>query len=65
MKNRTVTIALILVALCGVGAFGEDDLHRLVEEALARAGDNAVELRKALDEAPDDRKEGVRFLVAH
>ena len=45
MKNRTVTIALILVALCGVGAFGEDDLPRLVEEALARAG---VEVRATL-----------------
>lgn len=65
MKHRNLTITLIIVVLNGFHAFGEDDLSRLVEEAFARAGDNAVELRKALNDAADDRKEGVRFLVAH
>jgi len=44
---------------------GADDTSKLVESALKRAGDNAAELRKAIDKAPDDQKEGVRFLVAH
>ncbi len=62
MKNRTVTIALILVALCGVGAFGADDLSKPVASALARAGDNAVELRKALNDAEKDwRKKPILY----
>ncbi len=65
MKHRNLTIALIIVALNGFHAFGEDDLSKLVEEAFARASDNAVELRKALNDAPDDQKEGVRFLIAY
>ncbi len=65
MKHRNLTITLILIALSGFRAFGEDDLSKLVEEAFERAGDNAVQLRKAIDDAPDDQKEGVRFLLAY
>jgi hypothetical protein len=44
---------------------GADDLSKRVEVALKRAGDNAVQLRQALDKAPDEQKEGVRFLIAY
>jgi len=65
MKYRYLTIAFALVALSSIHAFGGEDLSKLVESALVRAGDNAVQLRKAIDDAPDDQKEGVRFLVAY
>ena len=42
-----------------------DALSKLVDSALKRAGDNAAELRQAIDKAPDDQKEGVRFLIAY
>lgn len=64
MKYRYLTIAFALVAL-SIHAFGVEDQSKLVESALVRAGDNAVQLRKAIDDAPDDQKEGVRFLVAY
>jgi hypothetical protein len=53
-----------LTTLLTAGA-GADDLSKLVESALGRAGKNASELRKAIDKAPDEQKEGVRFLVAY
>lgn len=65
MKHRYLTIASVLAVLSGTRLLGEDNLSRLVESALARAGENAGQLRKALDDAPEDQKEGVRFLVAH
>lgn len=65
MKPRYLTIALVLFALNGVRVLGDNQSSRLVESALARAGDNAVQLRDALDAAPADQKEGVRFLVAY
>ena len=65
MKHRYLTIAFVLVALNGVRVLGEDDLSKLVESALARAGDNADQLRRTLDDAPQDHKEGVRFLIAY
>ena len=63
--HRYLTIVFVLVGLSGVRVPGEDDLSKLVESAVARAGENAVQLRKALDDAPEDQKEGVRFLVAY
>ena len=65
MKHRYLAITFVFVAVSGVGVFGADGLSKPVESALVRAGDNAVELRKALNDAADDGKEGVRFLVAH
>jgi len=40
-------------------------LETLVESALARAGDNAKQLRKALEDAPKDQRDGLRFLIAY
>ena len=57
---------MVAVLLIGVGvASGSDDLSKLVDSALVRAGKNASELRGAIDKASGDQKEGVRFLVAH
>jgi predicted peptidase len=40
-------------------------MSSLVDSALERAGDNAGQLRKALDEAEERQRTGVRFLLAH
>lgn len=39
--------------------------HELLDQALMKAGDNAVELTKALNEAPEQQKEGIAFLIAY
>ena len=65
MRRRYLMIALALVAVCGAGVEAEDDLSSRVESALARANDNATQLRMALDDAPEEQREGVRFLVAY
>ncbi|MDL2281835.1 transglutaminase-like domain-containing protein [Parabacteroides sp. OttesenSCG-928-G06] len=39
--------------------------HALLDEAIVHAGENAVELKKALDEAPREQKEGMAFLIAY
>jgi len=48
-----------------VGSLRADDTSKLIDAALKRAGDNAAELRKAIDKAPGEQKEGVQFLIAH
>jgi len=58
-------IAFVFVALSGVRVLGGEDLSKQVDSALVRAGDNAAQIRQALDNTPDEQKEGVRFLVAY
>jgi len=65
VKQRYMTIVLVLVALGGVRVSSEDGLSRLVDSALARAGQNADRLRKALNDVPREHQEGLRFLVAY
>jgi len=67
--------ALLIAATCGcaeqpavvsnAAADADDNLSKLVDSALERAGDNAAQLRQAIDKAPGDQKEGVRFLIAY
>ena len=55
-----------MAALPGAaGVARGDDLSKLVDSALKRVGENAPQLRQAIDKAPDDQKEGVRFLIAY
>jgi len=65
MSHDYLAVALLLVVLAGTRASGTEDLSRRVETALQRAGENAAELRAALDAAPEEHKEGIRFLVAY
>jgi hypothetical protein len=41
------------------------EMAALVKESLAKAGDHAGEIQKALDEAPEEQKKGMAFLVAY
>jgi len=65
MRRRYLMIALALVAIGGAGVKAGDHLSTRVESALARANENAAQLRMALDDAPKEQQEGVRFLVAY
>ncbi|MDC0935955.1 transglutaminase domain-containing protein [Pirellulales bacterium] len=65
MNSRCVLAALVLVSMSAVRGLGSEEPSSLVESALARSGDNALQIRKALDEVPEDQQEGMRFLVAH
>jgi hypothetical protein len=58
-------VFLLLITLSQACTFGAEDLLPLVRTALERAGDNAAELRQALDEVPENHKEGMRFLIAY
>jgi hypothetical protein len=65
--KRAVAGALILSAasLAGCASHRADGLSPLIEAAVARAGDNASEIERALAEAPADERPGMRFLVAY
>lgn len=39
--------------------------HTLLDSALVKAGENAVELQKALTEAPTEQKEGMAFIISY
>ncbi len=62
---------LLFVALCCFACTGgkyagvPGKYHVLLDKALEKAGDNAVELQKALDNAPENQKEGMAFLIAY
>ena len=65
MRHRCLGVLFVVFVLSGAAALGAEDVSALVESALARSGDNVGELRKALDEATDEQKQGVQFLLAH
>jgi poly(3-hydroxybutyrate) depolymerase len=64
LKHHCLIIVAAMLIVAG-GASGSDGLSKLVDSALKRAGDNAAELRAAIDKAPGEQKEGVWFLIAH
>lgn len=42
-----------------------ENYHQHLDNALAKAGENATELQKALTEAPKEQKEGMAFLISY
>ena len=62
---------IFFVVLCAFAGSGNkypgvpERYHTLLNEALSKAGDNAVELNKALDSCDARYKEGVAFLIAY
>jgi predicted esterase len=60
-----LVIGLAVGMAGGCGANKRNDLTPLAEAAVAGAGDNAPQLRRALDEVPADQRPGMQFLVAH
>lgn len=43
----------------------DEEWSAKLEPALARAGNNVAQLRKALDEIPADQRQGMQFLIAY
>lgn len=64
MKYLILNIAL-MIAFMGQWSTASNSLSVAVELAMIQAGDNAAQLRKALDEVPDNQAEGMRFLIAY
>ncbi len=66
MKYVLWLLALSVCACTGSKYAGvPEKYHELLDQALMKAGDNAVELTKALNEAPEQQKEGIAFLIAY
>lgn len=71
MTQRQLAFVLLLaIGLLGFNACDQypgvpKTYHPLLEAALKKAGDNAPEMQKALDTAPNSQKEGMAFLIAH
>jgi len=62
---------LLFVDLCCFACTGgkyagvPEKYHVLLDKAFEKAGNNAVELEKALKDAPENQKEGMAFLIAY
>lgn len=67
MKKLTfLLLASVLMFSCAGKYPGiPESYHKLLDETLAKAGDNRAELEKALKETPKEQKEGMAFLVAY
>ena len=65
MKIGYVLLLVCLWACGGTYTGVPEKYHTLLDEALVKAGENRVELEKALREAPAEQKEGMAFLVAY
>ncbi|MGD9634426.1 MAG: transglutaminase domain-containing protein [Pirellulales bacterium] len=58
-------VLLVAVLLCGVAEAAETNSSPAIEKALAAAGKNGSELRRALVEVPAGERPGMEFLVAN
>lgn len=66
MKGVLLFLVVCLLACTGNKYAGvPEKYHTLLDEAMARAGENAKELNKALSESPVEEKEGMAFLIAY
>lgn len=74
MNSHTATLRvglrlaalLMLISVIGCAGPGKaDDLQVKIESAVALAGDNAPQIRRALAEVPAAQRAGMRFLVAY
>ena len=65
-KTLLLSLALGLTACTGGKYAGvPEKYHALLDEAMAKAGENVTELEQALKETPADQKEGMAFLIAY
>lgn len=65
MKYLLLILSVCLFACCGEYQGVPKKYHVLLDQAFAKAGDHAAELKKALDGAAGEQKEGVAFLIAY
>ena len=66
MKCVLLFLVACLFACSGSKYAGvPEKYHALLDQALAQAGENTGELKKALESAPAEQKEGMDFLIAY
>lgn len=66
MKNLLSLFILVCLFACAGNYQGvPEKYHKLLDQAFSKAGSNAIELKKALDGAPVEQKEGMAFLIAY
>ncbi len=65
MRYHYIATLLVMGIWLSTPAIAAEELSVSGELALVRAGENANQLRKALVDAADEQREGVRFLLAH
>lgn len=66
IKSVLVLLAFGLSA-CSSGRYAgvPKEYHALIDRTIATAGDNAKELKKALEEVPRNEREGMAFLISY
>lgn len=65
---RQLTILALMVVLFGCQSKYPgvpDSYHSLLDSALKRSGENAEELKKALNDSPKDQREGMAYLISY
>lgn len=65
MKYVLLFFVICCFACSGKYAGIPEKYHALLDQAMEKAGENAVELKKALTEAPGGQKEAVAFLISY
>lgn len=66
MRYLSLLLVVCLTACSGSKYQGVPEKYNtLLDQALAKAGNNAPELKKAIETVPDKQKEGMAFLIAY
>ena len=69
MRLRLLPLLFPILLLWGCGNSSythiPTEYHALLDKALARAGENALQLRKAIANVPEEQAEGLAFLIAY
>jgi hypothetical protein len=66
--NKLISLALIIFvfASCQSKYPGVPESYNMhLDSAFSKAGENSLELQKALTEAPEEQKEGMAFIISY
>lgn len=67
-RRKGIVVVMVVLLAHGMGgcqSVQADGLSPQIDNALARAGDNAPEIQRALADVPADQRAGMRFVVAY
>ena len=64
LKNSLLILAVLIgLSACTNYPHVPKEYHKLLDNAIANAGDNAKEITKAIESAPAHQKEAVAYLI--
>ena len=66
--NKIVSLVILLAIISGCQSKFPgvpQTYHTLLETAFVKAGDNAAELQRALNDAPNQQKEGMAYIISY